>query len=200
MKNNLEMASADVVCGSDLKSIDDLTGFPVFPEGTTSAVSRFNTREMWSRFHDQKDAYGVPYKLCIFSGCKNVDSGIGVYAGSHDSYRTFSPLMDKVIEDYHGHKPEDKHVSDMDASKLKCPALPEDEAAMIVSTRIRVGRNLDGYPLGPGVNKKQRNEIMQKVVKACGTFKGDLKGKFYPLEGMKKPVQDQLIADHFLFK
>jgi len=25
---------------------------------------------------------------------------------------------------------------------------------------------------------------MNKVVEACGKFEGDLKGKFYPLEGM----------------
>jgi hypothetical protein len=39
-----------------------------------------------------------------------------------------------------------------------------------------------------------------KVVQACNTFKGDLKGTFYPLEGMDEKVQKQLIADHFLFK
>ena len=157
------MAGADVKCGSHLKSIDELTGYPLFPEGTKSLVSRFNTREVWKKYHDKKDAYGVSYKLCIFSGIKNVDSGVGVYAGSHDSYRTFSDLMDKVIQEYHKIKPEDNHVSDMDASKLKCPPLPPDEAKMIVSTRIRVGRNLDGYPLAPGVTKEQRDEIMQKV-------------------------------------
>jgi len=42
----------------------------------------------------------------------------------------------------------------MDASPLKCPALPEDEADMIISTRIRIGRNLEGYPLGPGISKE----------------------------------------------
>ena len=194
------MSGPDVECGSHLKDIGDLTGYPVFPEGTTSSVCRFNTREIWAKFHDKRDVFGVSYKLCIFSGCKNIDSGIGAYAGSHDSYKTFAPLMDKIIEDYHGHKPGDTHKSDMDASKLECPPLPEDEAAMIVSTRIRVGRNLEGYPLGPGVSKEQREEIMQKVVEACNTFEGDLKGTFYPLEGMDKKTQDQLIADHFLFK
>ena len=122
----------------------------------------------------------------ILSGAQNVDSGIGLYAGSHDSYTTFSDLFDKVIEDYHGHKKDGKHVSNMDASKLKCPAFLSDEAAMIVSTRIRVGRNMAGYPLGPGVSKEQRLEIMSKVVQACETFEGDLKGTFYPLEGMDK--------------
>ena len=41
---------------------------------------------------------------------------------------------------------------------------------------------------------------MSKVVEACKTFEGDLEGTFYPLEGMSKEDQDQLIADHFLFK
>ena len=62
------------------------------------------------------------------------------------------------------------------------------ESAMVNSTRIRVGRNLAGYPLGPGVTKEQRVEIMNKVVEACNKFEGDLKGKFYPLEGMTKAV------------
>lgn len=39
----------------------------------------------------------------------------------------------------------------MDASALNAPALPEADGAMIVSTRIRVGRNLADYPLGPGL-------------------------------------------------
>ena len=117
-----------------------LTGFPIFPEGVKSSVARFNTKDIWDQLKDKEDGKGVPYKLCIFYGYKNVDSGIGVYAGSHDSYKTFAPLMDKIIEEYHGHKKEDKHVSYMDASKLECPPLPEDEAAMVVSTRICVSR------------------------------------------------------------
>merc|ERR1719362_1114806 len=41
---------------------------------------------------------------------------------------------------------------------------------------------------------------MNKVVEACGKFEGDLEGKFYPLKGMSAEDQNQLIADHFLFK
>ena len=54
----------------------------------------------------------------IFSGIKNQDSGIGLYAGSHDSYTKFEKLFDKVIEEYHGHKKDDKHVSDMTSEGL----------------------------------------------------------------------------------
>jgi len=88
----------------------------------------------------------------------------------------------------------------MDASKLKAPPFPEEDAKMIISTRIRVGRNLADFPLGPGLSKAQRLEIMNKVVGALNTFEGDLKGTFYPLEGMSKEDQHKLIEDHFLFK
>jgi len=76
----------------------------------------------------------------------------------------------------------------------------EEDGAMIVSSRIRVGRNMDGFPLGPGITKEQRLEVMEKAVEACNTFEGDLEGKFYPLDGMSKEDQNQLIADHILFK
>ena len=58
----------------------------------------------------------------------------------------------------------------MDYTQLKCPPFTSDEASLIKSTRIRVGRNLADYPLGPGLTKEQRNEVMAKVVKACETF------------------------------
>jgi hypothetical protein len=76
-----------------------------------------------------------------------------LYAGSHDSYYTFSDLFDKVIEDYHKHGKNDSHISDMDYTKLNCPPFTPEEAALIVSTRIRVGRNLADFPLGPGISR-----------------------------------------------
>jgi hypothetical protein len=42
----------------------------------------------------------------------------------------------------------------MDYKKLKCPPLTEEQAGMIVSTRIRVGRNLADFPLGPGISRE----------------------------------------------
>ena len=50
----------------------------------------------------------------ILSGAQNVDSGIGLYAGSHDSYYTFADLFDPVVEEYHGHGKAAKHISNMD--------------------------------------------------------------------------------------
>jgi arginine kinase len=186
---------------SAYKTADELVDFTkFFPSGTSSALSRNLTQEIWDEYKDKSDASGVSFKICIFSGVKNLDSGIGLYAGSHNSYTTFNKLFDKVVEEYHGHGPDAKHTSDMKADDLQNADFSAEDAAMVVSTRIRVGRNLDGFPLGPGVSKEQRLEIMNSVVTACKTFEGDLAGTFYPLEGMDAAVQNQLIEDHFLFK
>lgn len=69
----------------------------------------------------------------------------------------------------------------MSAAKLVAPPFSAEDAQMIISTRIRVGRNLADYPLGPGLTKEQRLEIMNKVVSALSTLEGDLKGTFYSL-------------------
>jgi arginine kinase len=132
------------------------------------------SRDIWNELKNKQDKVGFSFKSAIFSGCKNTDSGIGVYAGSHDSYHAFDSLFDKIILDYHGHKKEDKHVSDMEYKKLVTPPFSEEEAKLIKSTRIRVGRNLADYPLGPGLTKEQRKEIETKVVQALTTFEGEL--------------------------
>jgi len=62
----------------------------------------------------------------------------------------------------------------MDYTKLQTPPFSENEAKLIKSTRIRVGRNLDGYPLGPGLTKEQRKEVEKKVSEALSTFSGEL--------------------------
>lgn len=183
------------------KSADELTDFDTFftPE-CKSELKKCLTKEIWEEYKDKSCSQGVTFKTCIFSGVKNQDSGIGIYAGSHDAYKCFNKLFDQCITNYHKHGPDAKHTSDMTSEGIENADFSEEDAAMIKSTRIRVGRNLADYPLGPGVTKAQRDEIMAKVVAALNTFEGDLKGTFYPLEGMDPKTQQQLIADHFLFK
>lgn len=72
----------EVKAGPHLKTADDLTGFPVFPPGTKSLVSKYLTRDIWNKYKDQKDKFGFSFKEAVFSGCQNIDSGIGCYAGS----------------------------------------------------------------------------------------------------------------------
>ena len=77
----------------------------------------------------------------------------------------------------------------MDYTKLNCPPLSPEDASMIVSTRIRVGRNLKDFPLGPGISKEQRDKVEELVSQALSGMTGELKGKYYSLKTMKPEEQ-----------
>lgn len=71
---------------------------------------------------------------------------------------------------------------------------------MIKSTRIRVGRNLAKFPLGPGISREQRNQVEADAQEAFKSFTDELEGKYYALGSMTEEDRAQLVADHFLFK
>jgi creatine kinase/arginine kinase len=195
-----EAAAAGTLMGSHLKDWDDIKGMPYFPSGTSSLLQKCLTPDVWEACKDRRDKYGFSFKQAIFSGAKWTNSGVGIYAGSHDSYYAFAPLFDKVISQYHGHGKNDKHISSMDYNQLNCPPFPADEDKMINSTRIRVARNMAAFPLGTAVTRKERLEIESLVTSALAEFDGDLKGKYYSLAKMTAAEKNSLIADHFLFK
>jgi len=95
------VATANVKAGPHLKKPEDITGFVEFPAGTTSLVSKYCTKTVYDKYKGKKDKAGVSFEQMILSGSQNIDSGIGCYAGSHDSYTTFCDLFDEVILDYH---------------------------------------------------------------------------------------------------
>ena len=107
-------SSGAVKAGTHLTKPEQLTGPIEWPAGTKSLVSRFVTPELFNKFKGKKDKAGVSFEQMVLSGAQNIDSGIGVYAGSHDSYTTFAELFDQVIQEYHKHGKQDKHVSNMD--------------------------------------------------------------------------------------
>jgi hypothetical protein len=143
-----------IKAGPHLKDPSDITGFPEFPAGTKSLLCKYLTPQTYEMYKGKSDSCGVPFERMILSGAQNIDSGIGVYAGCHQSYYEFGPaFFDEIVLDYHKHGLKDKHISNMNYKELNCPPFTEDEAARILSTRIRVGRNLADYPLGPGITK-----------------------------------------------
>lgn len=71
---------------------------------------------------------------------------------------------------------------------------------MVISTRIRIGRAIKGYPFNPCLTEQQYREIEKKAIDVLSNLRTDLEGKFYPLSNMTKDVQQRLINDHFLFK
>ena len=73
-KDASDTTVATVDVGSALNSPEELTGMPKFPEGTTSELSKCLTPDVWKKCAGKKDALGVSFERCIFTGCKNVSS------------------------------------------------------------------------------------------------------------------------------
>merc|ERR1719420_2877076 len=84
----------------------------------------------------------------------------------------------------------------MDVGKIKGNI---DPTAPVHSTRIRVGRSIDGFGLSPGITREQRLGVENLMKKAFSNLTGDLAGTYYPLTGMNEQVRQQLVDDHFLF-
>merc|ERR1719374_60195 len=88
------------------------------------------------------------------------------------------------------------HTSDMDVAKIVGNV---DAGVPVHSTRVRVGRSIDGYGLSPGITKEQRVAVENLMKSALSKLTGDLAGTYYPLTGMDEKVRQQLVDDHFLF-
>ncbi len=173
--------------------------YPNFPKDCKSMLCKYLTKEVFNELKDRKTPNGFTLEKAINSGVKNPDSSIGVYAGDKESYEVFDLLFDPIIKEYHGFSKDEKHISDFDPNKLDVQN-PDPDNEFILSTRIRVGRNLDGFPLGTIISKEQRDEVENIVSSALKSFQGELKGEYYPLKGMSSAVQEKLIKEHFLFK
>ena len=70
----------------------------------------------------------------------------------------------------------------------------------MVSTRIRCGRSVEGFPFNPNMSEQQYSQLESLVSATLQDLTEDHEGVYYPLTGMSKDVQQQLIDDHFLFK
>merc|ERR1712058_171964 len=82
--------------------------------------------------------------------------------------KVFSDVFDPLIQDYHGISADSVHTSDMDVSKIKGNIDPK---APVHSTRIRVGRSIDGFGLSPGITKEQRLDVENLMKKAFANWR-----------------------------
>lgn len=142
--------------------------------------------------------HGWTVEKAIQSGLDNPDSSIGVYTGDPESYTMLAPLFDPVIRDYHNYDMSG-HKSDFSLEGLPVENL-DPEGKYVVSTRIRVGRNFAKYAFPSAISSEDRASMEAEIVKTLKELPGDLKGEYFPLDGMTEEVVQKMIEDHFLFK
>lgn len=165
-------------------------------------LKTYLTPELRAQLQDRVTPHGVTLAAITRSGDMNPDAKIGVYAGDTESYAPdyFGPLFDLIIADYHAFGPTDTHVSDLDVTHLHGVGDLDPDGRFIISTRIRVARNLANFAFTPAISREDRLEVERRMVAALESLTGDLAGEYYPIEGMPEETRKQLVEAHLLFR
>merc|ERR1719186_2270930 len=166
-----------------------------FPEikSKHSLVAKYVTEPLWEKLGKlETKTSQFTLSKAIACAVQFENQHCGIYAGDWDSYKDFSEVFDPLIQEYHGISADAKHTSDMDVTKIIGNINP---AAPVHSTRIRVGRSIDGFGLSPGITKDQRLGVEKLMTKAFANLKDDLAGTYFPLTGMNEDVIHKLLPD-----
>lgn len=151
----------------------------LFPDNSHSLVKKYLSKTLYDKLKNKKTTSGYTLNYAIRSGILNPDSDIGIYAGDAESYETFSELFDPIIADYHALTQGKHHKSD-----LACSALPslDPENEYIISTRIRVARNLDEFPFTTFISKSERDKVERLIAEATKNLPKKFQGEYFSLK------------------
>jgi arginine kinase len=118
-----------------------------------SLTEKYLPKDLW-KWMSIKTSFGTTIYDCVRSAVENPDSNVGLYAPDPEAYDTFADLFHPVIAEYHKvDVAKLKSVHDLgDASKLE--DLSSEYAEQIVSTRVRVGRTVKGFPMASKLTRE----------------------------------------------
>ena len=112
-----------------------------------SLMAQVMNRELFEKLKDTKTEGGWTIARAINTGVCHPTSFLGCHVGDLESYETFKDLFHPIIEKYHRVEMKDlNHVTDLDEDKITSD-LSESAKSRIISTRVRIARNLAAFPL-----------------------------------------------------
>jgi len=164
-------------------------------------MSKTMTKEIYAQLRDKCTPGGYTLDMAIQTGVDNPGHPfimtVGATIGDEESYETFKPLFDQIIEMRHnGYKPTDKHETNLTEDGLKDGKLPEPR---VRSSRVRTGRSIRGIGLPTMCTRAERRDVEKILKKACEKLEGDLAGKYESLVDMTDERQEALIDEHLLY-
>ena len=163
-----------------------------------SLLHKYLTKE---RFDELKSLKTASYKASLFdvisSGLAHPDSHLGVYAPDVESYTVFRTLFDPVIRDYHQVRGRLQHPqSDWED---KSGNIGKFRGDFVKSTRIRIARNLEGYPLNSKMSKQDYLMLEKEMRDVFETLTGELAGTYLSLSEMTPVDHERLVSAHLMF-
>jgi len=172
--------------------------YPTNIINTKSLLSKYLTPEVFQELQYKKTSTGVKLHNIITSGIIHPDSNIGVYAGDKESYFLFRELFLPIIKEYHCLAEYVAHIQDVNVNKLtNLETLKESK--YILSTRIRVARNLKNMPLASSLSPERRKDIEMKIVKVLNTLDDTFKGVYSSLNTISIDKKNEFMRSKFIF-
>jgi len=164
-------------------------------------MSRCLTKELYAQLRDKMTPGGYTLDNAIQTGVDNPGHPfimtVGATFGDEESYQTFKPLFDKIIEKRHnGYKPTDMHQTDLSLDGLKNCKFDE---SFVRSSRVRTGRSIRGLAMPTYCTRAERREVENILRKATEMLTGELAGKYESLKDTSDERQEQLIEEHLLY-
>lgn len=150
-----------------------------FDETSRCLVKKHLSQERYSSLKNCSTASGYTLDKAIRSGVVNSDSSIGIYAGDSESYDVFAEIFTPVIAEYHGLAQGDKHISDFSQVEL---IDPDPEKIYILSTRVRVARNVDTFTFASHIDLRERLLLEKTVVDALARLSEPFAGDYLAFE------------------
>jgi creatine kinase len=145
--------------------------------------------EIYEKYKNVTTKGGVSLAKCIKTGIDNPGHPhiltCGLVAGDEECFETFKDLFDIVVGQRNGnYAPDAKHTTNMNIDDLSKTKI-DPEGKYVLTTRCRTGRSVKGLPLPPACSFEQRRETERVIVNGLNKLTGDLKGKYFPLNGSK---------------
>ena len=157
------------------------------PHKPLSLLTRYLDDALKAELSTRVTPGGVRLADVTRSGLCHPDSAVGVYAPDSHSYGVFHELFEPILQHF------------------RAPSLPlgEDLAclspASVVSTRIRVARNLAGHAFTAGMSRSERLSVQAKIVRACGALAPPFEGWVTGLTDIPSHRLDAMVARRLAF-
>ena len=165
-----------------------------------SLLHKFLSRELYVTLKNERtQIYKTGIRDVIRSGLSHPDSNIGVYAPDVESYVVFERLFNPIIKSYHKISGRIYQPPSDWRDHAKRIGSFDDKNKRVISTRIRIARSLQGFPLNSRMTADDYVRLERKVRPVLESLTGDLAGEYRSLSEMTESEHEKLVSEHLMF-
>ena len=163
-------------------SVEEESDYDVYPNlsrhGKHSMLRQILTESMYHELRTRKTSNGITIEDIIRAGVclpygggsnGNPPHGVaGVYAGDAESYTTFAPLFDPIIELHHNATTRvrlQRFRTNLNPGQLLEHRL-DPKGEYILYTRMRLARSIDGFRFTPCMTRQERR-MVERLIRDC---------------------------------